>query len=151
MNEFDFWVFLFSLTWFLAGIYLVVLLLKATRTKHWPSRQGEIIHLRFPVFNKMFWLVDVRYSYTVEDASYTSTQISNLDILLAWNPFHWLFFTSLKESTGVTVYYNPNNPSESVLIPGLSLLYLPFVFFAAFVVVTGGWLTILHGPWNLIG
>jgi hypothetical protein len=93
----------------------------------WPSVEGEILGSRVYARNETGdqsgtpthdWLTEVRYSYTVNGKDYTGNR------LRAFGLNHFDKDQAMKEilpfqaGTHVKVYYDPEKPSNSVLIPG---------------------------------
>lgn len=93
----------------------------------WPCVQGEILQSRAFAPNetgdergtpKHEWLTEVRYRYTVQGVNYTGNR------LRAFGLHHFTQESAIQElapfqaGQQVKVYYDPAQPSSSVLIPG---------------------------------
>ena len=93
----------------------------------WPSVQGEMLSTRAFAHNETGtdrgvstheWYTEVRYRYTVNGVTY------NGDRLRAFGLHHFnkeqaeTEIAPFQPGQPVTVYYDPNKPSASVLIPG---------------------------------
>ena len=93
----------------------------------WPSVEGEILTARAYARNETGdqrgtptheWLTEVSYRYTVGGVTYTGNRIR------AFGPLHFDEASALTEirpfpvGAKVPVYYRPDSPSTSVLIPG---------------------------------
>lgn len=112
-------------------LLFAVLAWRAWQTKqaspHWPSVTGQITASRAVARNETGdhrgtltheWLTEVRYDYTVEGVRYTG------NTLRAFGRHHFSEEQALAElapfalGVNVLVYYDPDKPSRSVLIPG---------------------------------
>ncbi len=95
---------------------------RAAASAKWPTVQGLLSEVRL-------WgprLIDgkmqeaeklaVKYSYDVESASYTGASPANYTLVY---PETVAFAERHTAGNEITVYYNPKNPAESVLLPGL--------------------------------
>src|SRR5262249_16702627 len=91
---------------------------------HWPRVPGNL--LKCELFEKRggdrrtWYYLEVRYSYQVEGEVFESTKVS-----FSYSP-QWstcrAYYVGLQyfltKTSELTVYVNPNNPRESVLLPG---------------------------------
>jgi hypothetical protein len=116
-------VFVFFLTLLLAWfIYSAIGLTKGLSTLGWPETQGKVISCevkRVPSSKgpSKFQPV-ISYSYSVNSVEYTSNRYSST---MARGSSQWAKEVIGKhpKNSSIQVYYNPNNPTESVLDPGL--------------------------------
>ena len=97
------------------------------RSPNWPYVEGEMLEARARAHNETgdqhgtpthHWFTEVRYRYTVNGQTYTGNR------LRAFGLNHFDEQQALQEiapfqpGTKVKVYYDPADPSSSVLIPG---------------------------------
>jgi hypothetical protein len=115
---------------------------KARQSASWPTTAGEIAHSAMlyqtdrtaGTGNTAAYRADVSYRYKVNGANYSSSQITLADFSSTRTRAQGIVERYPDKST-VEVYYNPANPSESVLEPGstggITLVYLFGAGFAA--------------------
>jgi len=91
----------------------------------WPTTTGSIISRRYvgqkykEYDGDYYTNIDgyIRYQYSVDDEQYTSNGVNSVD-----TPFYpHDIVVHYPEGKDVIVYYNPNDPSEAVLEPGIVL------------------------------
>ncbi len=117
-------------------IFIVVILIsdipKMIVSQGWPSVRGTILYQRF-IGNKFkeydgdYYTnieVNIRYEYSVNDISYTSLTINSIDTPL--NRYPSSYAIRYPVGSKVTVYYDPQNPSDAVLEPGFVDIYRAF-------------------------
>jgi hypothetical protein len=131
------------------GLYIASLLIigqnfrylvKAVKSKKWPSVEGEINKVmiyRKDQDQSVSYNVDVTYTYEVEGQKFTNHQIK-LDFVHGTRTFVPKIFAMMKleryeEGNKVNVFYDPHNPNESILERGLSY----FTFFLMLIVGIG--------------
>ena len=130
-----------------AFLLLTNSLIKAAASSHWPSVLGKLQSSeikrvtvsnrrganRAPIGGDM---TNFLYSYEVNGQSYSSKRVTFSDyITKTKNALDTLVRESEKKDL-IDVYYNPENPKESVLIPGISIYnILPFITFSLFICV----------------
>ncbi|MFX0028532.1 MAG: DUF3592 domain-containing protein [Candidatus Hermodarchaeota archaeon] len=115
-------------------------LVKALKSKKWPSVEGEINKVmiyRKDEDQSVSYNVDVTYTYEVKGQKFTNHQIK-LDFVHGTRTFVPKIFAMMKlqryeEGSKVTVFFNPHNPNESILERGLSY----FTFFLMLIVGIG--------------
>ena len=118
---------------FIAGI-LISNLPTMIASLGWPTTDGKIITrtlggVRFEEYDGDFYTkieAFIRYQFTVNDVTYTSTSINATDTL-----YHrYDVAVRYPEGKVVTVYYNPRNPNQSVLEPGFVSFFQIFDIFS---------------------
>ncbi len=95
---------------------------KALESQNWPTVQGilvkvhlwgkRLVNSEMQAANKLA----VEYEYTVQENKYTGISVTFYTLMY---PETFNFAEDHPENSSVDVFYNPSNPSESVLIPGL--------------------------------
>jgi hypothetical protein len=93
----------------------------------WPSVEGEIIASRAFARNETGdqrgtptheWLTEVHYRYTVNGVNYKGNRIRALGRLHFDQASAIQELTPFQAGQHVPVYYDPKDPSSSVLVPG---------------------------------
>ena len=91
----------------------------------WPTVEGKI--LKSEMVQQYFFLQQysyeprIRYSYSVEGKTYESDSISMRFLSSKSADTVQEVVCEYPEGSPATVYYNPDDPEESVLIPGVSV------------------------------
>ncbi len=139
------------------GLYLfyvqISIYMQGAATTSWPSAQGTIISSTITNFTACYstkngencypaYRPSITYSYAVDTVSYTENTIS-LGHVMSGNDYSYAASEVAKypASSDVSVHYNPNLPSESVLEPGGNGLSTAFV--ALIPILLGGIVTIV--------
>ncbi len=114
---------------------------KAFESQNWPTANGVLIRVQLwgkrlvnsemQAANKLF----VEYEYTVQENKYTGSSVTFYTLMF---PETFNFAQNHPENSNINVFYNPSDPSESVLIPGLrkDKPYSDLII-AAFAIITG--------------
>ncbi len=95
---------------------------EALKTENWPSVTGTIIETRV-IRNNIRYSTSyspyIKYSYVVENKQYINTVIysGNMSLTGSYETIKD-FIDEYPNNSQVMVYYNPNSPQDSVLIPG---------------------------------
>jgi hypothetical protein len=129
------WQWLWLIIPFLGTVGGWHLIWSAWSSRKWPSTKGTILSRRMTTGSgelPLTYHADIRYEYHVNGRRYESGKISykgygstNADRASGT-------LEKYKSVSQVTVYYNPRNPKEAVLDPGINwicLLPLPFSLF----------------------
>ncbi len=108
---------------------------QGNNSNDWPSTQGIILISEWKRTTNGPHKAHIEYEYIVDNTSYQSDFIHFAE----FNPTNLAY--KFKEGKEVLVYYNPEKPSEAVLIPGASvksiLLFIGMgVFFLISSIVT---------------
>lgn len=136
-------ILVFCLLGGLASLVGIVAILKGSVSSNWPYVEGSILHAettRGGGSSRPQYFHTVRYTYVVGNKFFTGDRIAFMfDRGTTGN--------TLQFSAGqrVPVYYDPLNPSSSVLLRGIQPYYL-FVTGLGFVFVTIGWLVYRNLP-----
>jgi len=96
------------------------------QSEHWPSVQGKLVGESRSIRKKQ--RVHISYEYSVQGATYKNSRVNFQDDKSSKKTI------SSKYNVGdsLPVYYNPENPEQSVLMPGSSLVSLLMKLFGAF-------------------
>ncbi len=139
----------------LLGVLLLRQVVRARRSRTWPSVWGELdmIGWRKRTFRDprtghrtSMGRIDVRYRYTVDGQDYTGTRMTFSDNIAKTRRRLDALVSEHRNSRLVKVYYNPQHPADSVLLPGTSRYnYTPFITVGLFIVIG---VTLLIHPWE---
>ncbi len=118
---------------FISGI-LISDLPRMIVSSGWPTTDGKVVSRqfaaqRFKEYDGDFYTnIDgfVRYEYVVEGISYTSLSINSIDT----NFYPYNIAKEYPPGKDVTVYYNPKDPSDTVLEPGFVGIFETFDVFS---------------------
>lgn len=125
---------LFFFCYFFPGIFILVgafvfynglkEMFLARRSVGWPTAPGTIqssgVRIEETEQQRSAAFDDVKYTYLVYDISYTSDRVLFADYGTSDAEHANRIAGQYHEGQGVTVYYNPAKPSESVLTPGFN-------------------------------
>jgi hypothetical protein len=80
------------------------------------------------------WVVNFRYSYSVLDKKYDGSRVTYSDGINKTSRALHRLQKKYQGKSLIQVYYNPKNPNESVLIPGLSIFnFTPLITSVLFI------------------
>jgi Protein of unknown function (DUF3592) len=128
------------------GAFFFYRISQAISSTRWPSVVGELesAEMKEVIYRgrqahggpdeASAWVVNFRYAYTVADKQYDGSRVTYSDgINKTMRALHRLEKKYKGESL-IQVYYNPRNPKQSVLVPGLSLFnFTPLITSTLFV------------------
>jgi uncharacterized protein DUF3592 len=103
---------------------------------YWPTTEGIIIssHVTEECCNSYTegWYPQISYRYSVNQQEYTSNRIELVYVAIQWGGSIQSIVEKYPVGQKVSVYFNPNNPAEAVLEPGLgTAVLLVWMVFAA--------------------
>jgi len=107
-------------------------------SKKWKNTEGEVLYTKVAIDNpyarEMVWsyFPYIKYSFNVKGRIYTSDHVAYYRELRSRPQQIETFLSNLSEPN-LTVYYNPQNPKESVLIPDMPLHRKLFWYFFLFI------------------
>ena len=82
------------------------------------------------------WVVNFRYRYNVDDTPYVGTRVTYSDGINKTMRALRTLQSKYQGATQIQVFYNPKKPSQSVLVPGLSIFnFTPLITSSLFVLV----------------
>ena len=123
-------VFVFAAS--VVSIPIIVLRFKtANASGDWPTIQGTVIESRIQEHQSGLhasYKPIVRYEYSVNDEFYSGSVLSLSDYSSQDKFVARKIARKYPFGSNVTVYYNPDNPSEALLEPGFNVLLLFFLF-----------------------
>ncbi len=108
---------LFLLGGLLATVRGLMIILKARKTRHWPCVEGIIEESRLSSDNHDL-LPHILFRYTIRQSDYKRTMEFPVDITPS-QEFSTSYVQKYPVGARVQVYYNPNNPQNATLEPGL--------------------------------
>ncbi len=103
-----------TIIFLLACVYLVR---KGYKSKHWPSVEGTVIESR--VYYSNGESAHMTYSYVVNGRKYTGNNITVESIFWYTTRSAGRIASRSKKGDRIKVYYNPENPGDSVLKVGV--------------------------------
>ena len=135
---------------------------KARDSLSWPSIEGEISHSAVLYQTETSsvqgahatYKADIAYRYKVRGRNYSSARISLLDLASSPGRAEQIV-NRYPDQSKVDVYYNPADPADAVLEPGVSS-GLPFLYCVGGLFAVGGVFFLLMsltghvhtGPWH---
>ena len=80
------------------------------------------------------WVVNFRYSYSVADRKHVGSRVTYSDGINKTSRALRKLQEKYQGKSLIQVYYNPDNPRQSVLVPGLSIFnFTPLITSALFI------------------
>jgi len=80
------------------------------------------------------WVVNFRYSYSVADREYDGSRVTYSDGINKTSRALKKLQEKYRGKSQVQVYHNPNNPNQSVLVPGLNIFnFTPLITSSLFI------------------
>ena len=136
----------FVLVGVLTGAFFCYRIYLAGSSQRWPFVLGDLesADLREAVYRgrevgggadqASAWRVDFKYSYTVADTKYQGTRVTFSDSVNKTMRSLRALQNHYRGRSQVKVYYNPKNPAQSLLLPGLSVFnFTPLITSALFI------------------
>lgn len=116
----------------LGGAYFFcVSIPKSIRTKYYPTASGRItasevgsqsLDVSHSAGERIrTYSIDIEYKYDVDEKRYTAKKRKWHEAQTSFSAYHDSRARRYPKGKQVTVYYNPKNPSQAVLEPGLGL------------------------------
>ena len=117
--------------------------IQARASSAWPQVSGEITHSEITDSDSSYSPL-VRYKYSVSDRAFAGERICfGLDRMFAGYKFAQRYTQRYPVGSPVAVYYDPDQPSQSVLEPGITKrAFIPMAFGLGFAIF-GGWFALL--------
>ena len=122
--------FIFILAAPVSGYFLTKIFLEASATAHWPSAMGVLTKAQVAETGVGHYRADVAYSYRVgaNDLAGSRVRVSDGEYNIRDGAVQAI--DGLTVGQPVSVFYNPSNPQQSVLRPGVgfqewALLFVP--------------------------
>ena len=136
----------FVLVGIATGGFFVYRIYQAVSSNRWPFVIGELesTDLKEVVYrgrevdgtvdSASAWVVNFRYSYRVADRDYAGSRVTYSDGINKTARALRRLQDRYRGKSSVQVYYNPANPRQSVLVPGLSIFnFTPLITSILFV------------------
>ena len=124
---------------------------KAIASSNWPSAPGRIINCKYSHSNEVKSpdTLAVKYSYTVGKQYYNGSTINFDDGMN--DTARSILACKFPSGANVKVYYNPESPSDSVLIKGFNWSGHFIFYFTSFLIIFTAILAIkIYGNWEQI-
>ena len=128
-------------------------LIRALASKRWPTAEGRILKCVRDSYSVSedgppSGLPDVEYSYSVDGVDHIGTRISFADLAYLGDGATAGFVKKHPRGGKVRVFYDPKNPANSLLEPGIRVQVFTMLFFAALIFSAGVALGVLFGAWR---
>jgi hypothetical protein len=128
------WALIFSLSGVVLCIMALYYFRQARESKSWPSTPGIIISsgvcrvADVSDHEETQFKAEIRYSYTIDQDTYTSNRIRILpNMPTASSVLASKSIATYPMDSPVTVYYNPDRPTQAVLEPGVTVDLIAFM------------------------
>ena len=128
------------------GAFFVYRILQGVTSAGWPFAIGELesTELEHVIYNgtdsgggadlASAWVVNFRYSYSVSGKKYTGSRVTWSDGINKTMRALRKLQKKYQGKSLIQVYYNPKNPNQCVLVPGLSLFnFTPLITSTLFI------------------
>ena len=117
------------------GFFLTRIFLEAKASASWPIVAGVLQKVEIGETSVNRYYADIAYTFSVDGRDYTGTRIAASDGEYNIRDGAVQAIEGLRVGDAVSVYYNPSNPSQSVIRAGAGfveyfLLCLPIAIFA---------------------
>lgn len=136
----------FILVGVLTGAFFCYRIFQAAASTRWPFVIGELesTELREVVYRgrevgggvdeAAAWVVNFKYGYAIADKQYQGTRVTFSDHVNKTMRALRKLQDKYRGQSQILVYYNPKNPNQSLLIPGLSIFnFTPLITSALFI------------------
>jgi len=130
------------------GVFFVYRIYQGVTSSQWPFVVGELesTDLKEVIFegrdigggvdSASAWVVNFRYSYSVADRKYDGSRVTYSDGINKTSRALHKLQGKYQGKSLIQVYYNPKNPKQSVLVPGLSIFnFTPLITSGLFILV----------------
>lgn len=131
---------------FIGGVW------KQYETQYWPQTQGKVIYSKIKTHSDSdgtSYSLDLNYDYSVGNFTYTGTKDSELPNMMIGSNSVQKRAGSLPAGKPVTVYYNPRNPQQAVLVRGMTIQNFAGLAFAAMFMTPFN--LVMLGSWYFVG
>ena len=128
------------------GAFFCYRIFQAARSNQWPFVTGELesAELKEVVYRgRQFgggpdeaaaWVVNFKYDYTVAGRKYQGKRVTYSDGINKTMRALRKLQDKYRGKSQIQVYYNPKNPGQSLLVPGLSVFnFTPLITSALFI------------------
>ena len=136
----------FILVGLATGALFCLRIYQAVRSKHWPFVIGELesSDLKEMIYRgrdagggpdqASAWVVDFAYRYSVADRQYQGKRVTYSDGINKTMRALRKLQDKYQGKAQVRVHYNPKNPRQSLLVPGLSIFnFTPLITSSLFI------------------
>lgn len=118
-------------TGFFIAVFSLVCFLFGALSMNWPSALGRIVSAKMTMATQSYkskgvsaratYAPEVIYSYSVDGRHFTSSRVAFGSLPTAFSEGAW------ESGQGVLVYYWPDRPQTSVLVPGIQWTFCLFL------------------------
>lgn len=124
----------------LAVVPILIVDSQSRASKDWPTAQGVIARSglsRVKLLNEEKYQADVKYHFQVNGRDYSGTRISFMSTTGSSEKAQYALIEPYPVGAEVTVYYDPDDPSSSILVPGSGSLVTRIIFYAIPLLLAG--------------
>ncbi len=109
-------------------------------TLSWPQTDGTVVgstsDYRVPRDGATYYTVTISYKYNIEGKEYENSRWGmRSGLSAATKEETQQLLNKYRPGTSIEVFYDPANPSHSVLLPGASMEYVVFMVFGSFALI----------------
>jgi hypothetical protein len=128
------------------GAFFVYRIFQGFTSNRWPFAIGELesTELKEVIYNgrdagggvdlASAWVVNFKYSYSVSDSKYAGSRVTYSDGINKTSRALKQLQKRYQGKSLIQVYYNPENPKQSVLVPGLGIFnFTPLITSGLFI------------------
>jgi hypothetical protein len=128
------------------GVFFIYRIFQGVTSSQWPFVMGELesTELKEVIYEgrdsdstadlASTWVVNFEYSYSVSDKKYDGSRITYSDGINKTSRALRSLQKKYQRKSVIQVYYNPKNPDESILVPGLSIFnFTPLITSGLFI------------------
>jgi hypothetical protein len=134
----------FCLVGLAAAVYGLFVIRKARESAGWPVAEGQVVHSQVDRNEEGAYAPDVRYSYVIEGVQFTGRCIqAGVYVSSSDDSDASRCVSRYPKGARVDVAYNPANPAEAVLEPGLRKRSFLFLAFGLGFSMFGAWFCLL--------
>ncbi len=139
----------FILVGVLTGIFFCYRIFQATTSTGWPFVIGELesSELKEVIYRgreadgrpdeASAWVVNFKYSYQIAGKEYHGSRVTYSDGINKTRRALRKLQDKYQGKSQIQIYYNPKNPNQSVLVPGLSVFNLTPLITSTLFVLAG--------------
>jgi hypothetical protein len=128
------------------GVFFIYRIFQGVTSSQWPFVMGELesAELKEVIYEgrdsdgtadlASAWVVNFKYSYSVSDRKYDGSRVTYSDGINKTSRALRSLQKKYQRKSVMQVYYNPKNPDQSVLVPGLSIFnFTPLITSVLFI------------------
>jgi len=139
----------FGIILMLGGMAMIVrwvyLMYRAIHSKNWPSNFGTITSSEIVRVGRSSWLPKITYKYSANEEEFEGKRIRLSSSSCSMQCLAQKVLDNYPLNSPVSVFYNPNNPKDSVLSPGVTMRILELLL-GGVMMIAGGYFLFTSNP-----